>query len=234
MSTPIRPLKSPLQAGLPDRLHNALLWRAEQAKVSLDDVAKSVGMSPEILAAKCSGASDILFQDVEVLEDYFTAIGFPGLIDEVRRPHGWASYPLPISVARENQIASRLLNLAGDIRGAGLSLPEFLGECGLLPYVHIMVKTDDAIRTVHCGGSAAASAVSVDRSILGRDLRLLNDRAYGYFLHNHISELLRRGQPDLCRITSPTLHYSRLSVPAGLTMVSYSFDVEAAASFTLR
>jgi hypothetical protein len=234
MSTPIKPLKTSLQVGLPDRLNIALLWRAEQAKVSLEDVAAAVGIPPATLAAKCSGGADILFQDVEALEDYFTAIGFPGLIDEVRRPHGWATYPLPISVARENSIASRLLELAPDIRSAGLSLPEFLGEVGLLPYVHIMVKTDGAIRTVHCGGSAAASAVSVDRSILGRDLRMLNDRAYGYFLHNHISELLRRGQPDLCRITSPTLHYSRLSVPAGLTMVSYSFDVEAAASFTLR
>lgn len=234
MTTPIKPLKSSLQAGLPDRLNNALLWRAEQAKVTLDNVATSIGMPPDLLAAKCSGAAEILFQDVEALEDYFTAIGFPGLIDEVRRPHGWAAFPLPMSVARDNPTASQLLELASDIRSAGLSLPEFLGDCGLLPYVHIMVKTDDAIRTVHCGGSAAASAINVDRSILGRDLRTLSDRAYGYFLHNHISELLRRGQPDLSRITSPVLHYSRLSVPAGLTMVSYSFDVEAAASFTLR
>jgi hypothetical protein len=58
MSTPIRPLKPPQQAGLPDRLHNALLWRAEQAKVSLDDVARSVGMPPEILTAKRSDTAD--------------------------------------------------------------------------------------------------------------------------------------------------------------------------------
>jgi len=234
MNTDIRLLTTSSQAGLAERLDNALAWRTRQAVLNIDDVAVAVGLSPAALAAKRAGQEPLLFQDVEALEDHFAAIGFPGLIDELRRPQGWAARSLPLSAAHSNPIASRLLDAMAEIRAASLSLPELLSEKGLLAHVHIMIRADDAIRTVHCGGSAAAHAVNVDRSILGRDLRSLSDRAYGLFLHNHVSDLLRRGQADVSRITSPSLRYSRLSIPAGVTLVSHSFDVEATDSFALR
>jgi len=234
MNSDIRPLTASPQAGLAERLDKALAWRTRQAELDIDDVAVAIGLAPAALAAKRAGREPILFQDVEALEDHFTAIGFSGLIDELRRPQGWSSRSLPLNAARSNAIASQLLDVVAEIRTAERSLPELLSEKGLLAHVHIMIRADDAIRTVHCGGAAAAHAVNVDRSILGRDLRSLSDRAYGLFLHNHISELLRRGQPDVSRITSPSLRYSRLSIPAGLTLVSHSFDVEATESFALR
>lgn len=222
------------QAGLAARLDNALLWRTEQAGLAIEAVAGALGMAPAELADKRAGRAPVLFSDIEALDEHFAAIGFPGLIDEVRTPRGWTARPLPMSSASGNEIVGRLLGLAPKIRQAGAALPEFLGDNGLLSYVHIMIRTDDAIRTVHCGGAAMANAINVDRSILGRDVRSLNDRAYGQFLHTHVSELLRRGKPDLCRITSPALRYSRFSIPAGVMFVAYSFDVEVTESFVLR
>lgn len=221
------------QADLASRFDAALTWRVQKAEITFDQLAESMGIDPTTLRAKRRGQNKLFYQELEALDEYFSAIGMPGLLDELRAQRRWLSQPLQLKEAKLPPAAKKLLDCAAELRHSGANIHEFLAERALLKHVHIMVRADEAIRTTHCGGSMT-SADHIDRSIIGRDVRSLSDRPYGQFLHSQVSELIQNGRPDLRRITSPSMQYTRLGVVAGELFVAISFDIEVSRSYVLR
>ncbi|MFN3883287.1 MAG: hypothetical protein ACK4Q4_00835 [Rhodocyclaceae bacterium] len=215
------------------RFKAALDHRLSLAGLELQHVAKAVGRDPSTLRAHRRGANKLFYLDMEAYDDYFAAIGLPGLIDDVRSQRSWVPSPEPLSAAQGFEPARRLMQRLDGLRQAGEAhIEEYLAEHGLLPYAHILMRADAAIRTGHFG-SKMASASALDPSIRGRDVRSLSDRAYGQFLHRHVHELLQAGGPVVHRIVAPMMTYRRLGVPVGNTLVAVSFDIEMAGAYRL-
>lgn len=221
------------RADLAERFDAAITWRVAHHDVTFAQLAEVLGMDITTLGAKRRGKNKIFFEEIEAADEYFAALGSPGLVDEVRQARRWLSQPIDLAGAKLPAPARKLLEAAPGLREAGANIHEFLAERGLLKHVHIMVRADEAIRTTHCGGSMA-SADNLDRSILGRDVRSLSDRPYGQFLHSQVSELIQMGRPDLRRISSPIMRYTRLGVVAGEVFIGCSFDIEVSRKYVLR
>ncbi|WP_341893901.1 hypothetical protein [Ferrovibrio terrae] len=214
------------------RFKAAFDHRVSLAGLDQKDVAAAIKKHPSTLRAHRAGENPMSYLDLEAYDDYFAAIGQPGLIDDVRQQRNWTAYAEQLQSVSEYGPAQRLMECAPGLRSAGGAIEEFLAEQGLLPYVHIMVAADGAVRTSAIG-SKMPTARALDPSIKMRDVRNLSDRAYGQFLHRQVHELLQDGRDVVQHISAPSMSYYRLGVPVGNFLVAVTFGAQVIPSYKL-
>lgn len=219
-------------AAIAARLKAAVLSRVEAIRSSVPEVAAGIGKDHTAVYAWMNGTNRFYFQDVLQLDCWFAARGLPGLIGELMSPEQWRAETLDVRRTKMPKRARALLDIAPALRGAGRGLFSIMAEYGMLAEAHVMAVADDAVTVVHCGEQMHAS---VSPSVIGRDVRTLNDKAYGHFIHATVPPLVASGLPAVQRITSPSLSYSRVGVPVdGNRYVALAFDHQFSGDYCLQ
>lgn len=215
------------------RFKSAFDHRASLAGLDHQDIAVAIGKHPSTLRAHRAGENGIDWLDLEAYDDYFAAVGLPGLIADIREQKNWATHIEQLQSVSMYEPAKRLLECAPGLRAAGRgAIEEFLADQGLLPFVHILVAADGAVRASAIG-SKMPTAKALDPSIRMRDVRSLSDRPYGQFLHRQVHELLQVGGDVVHHISAPSMTYYRLGVPVENFLVGVTFGAEVIPSYKL-
>lgn len=215
------------------RLTAAMDIRIETAHTTLTKVCTDLRINERKMRAWRAGENEPPFSQVERLQAYFAGLGCPGLIADIVAAAGWRSERLPIAADGLPDMARRLIESLVDLRNA-VSLEETLAERGLLPHVHIMLRGEsDRVFMIHRGGKMP-SAAQIDRSIFGRDIRLLAPQGYGIEVYPQVMECLGREEPAHHHISSPEADYFRIAVPVGAFYVAHSYRIAFAPHFMLR
>lgn len=213
-----------LTAGMDDR--------TAELGTTLSAVAAGIGKDPRQLRAWRAGSNMPSLAEAWRLDEYFAGLGCPGLLDDIRRGSDWLCTQRRLVAADLPGQARKLFECAAELRSAP-SLMEGLAERGLLPHVHLMLRTpDDKVRILH-RGSRMKSAATIDESVYGRDIRELEPRGYGLRVYPQMMEVVGRAKPALWDIKNDDASYKRLAVPVGSWSVCLSFDIEFSPAFRL-
>lgn len=212
---------------VPQRLQIAVQDRCRTLGLSLGALAQTLDRHETTVRSWLKGQNRVTFEDVEALDRLFTARGLPGLFDEMRWDSGYAT---PAWRLVEEDIIpdgrpdlKAMLTLADGLRNSGQQVASYLAETGYLKQAHILMITEDQLFPIHCG---ADIPLKVAPSVIGRDLRSLNDPAYGLFLYRHLRNLAAEDRTQLHHIQSMQVDYRRLAIPVhGRFIVTLPFDV---------
>lgn len=235
--TPSAPARITGWADFGPRLTAAMDIRIDAAHTTLAAVCRDLRINERTMRAWRAGENEAPFRQIERLQGYFTALGCPGLIADIVAAAGWHSERLALT--RHGlpddlpDTARRLVESLPDLRHA-VSLEDTLAERGLLPFVHIMLRGEgDRVFMIHRGGKMA-SAAQIDRTIFGRDIRLLAPQGYGIEVYPQVMDCLGRDEPAHHHISSPEADYFRIAVPVGPFYVAHSYRITCAPHFMLR
>lgn len=237
------PPTGPAEAGLIGladfgaRLTAAMDIRMAAAHTTLTKVCADLRINERKMRYWRAGENEAPFSQILRLQSYFTALGCPGLIADIEAAAGWRSERLPLAAGTGldglPETARCLIESLPDLRAA-VSVEDLLAERGLLPFVHIMLRDEaDRVFMIHRGGKMT-SAAQIDRTIFGRDIRLLAPQGYGIEVYPQVMDCLCRDEPAHHHISSPEADYYRIAVPVGAFYVAYSYRITCSPHFMLR
>ncbi len=217
------------------RLQIAVADRCSTLGLSIGRLAQELDRHETTLRSWLKGQNRVTFEDVETLDRYFAERGLPGLFDEMR----WNAAAAPAWRLMEEALNPDerpdlrvLLTVADGLRNSGRQVADYLAETGYLKQAHILMIAEDKVFPVHCG---ADIPLKVAPSVIGRDLRSLNDPAYGLFLYRNLRNLAAEDRTQLQHIQSTQVDYRRVAVPVqGRFIVTLPFDVFQRAPLDLQ
>lgn len=221
------PVPSMPSASVAARLHLAVKDRCRTLGITLGGLAQALDRHETTVRSWLRGDNRVTFEDVEALDRLFAARGLPGLFEEMRWDNGhstpaWRLVEEDISPDGRPDLRV-MLALADGLRNSGQQVASYLAEAGYLKQAHILMITEDQLFPIHCG---ADIPLKVAPSVIGRDLRSLNDPAYGLFLYRHLRNLAAEDRTQLHHIQSMQVDYRRLAIPVhGRFIVTLPFDV---------
>lgn len=204
------------------------------AGLQLEIIAEGIGRTDRYLRKLLEGKGKRgpSFHDVEALDDFFAALGQPGLIEELRLvPGNWKVSTLPLDAV----LPSDLLILIEGLRDTSLAPSDFIREKGLADHVHLLeLDEQDCLRFRHLGRSIP---LKLGPEVLEKDLRLLSDPNFAKVLYRQMLAVAAAGRPMLNRLESPNVSFNRLAVPvegrkrgSKRTIVSYPHAISMSVS----
>lgn len=208
-------------------------------QLSLPDLVGELGHDVTTLRAWFRGANRFSFEDMDHLDGFFAARGLPGLMDELRQhgmPRNWHFTEESYTAAHfDDPAMGDLHELTTGLQQSGRPPLTFLQERGLFDHCHLLNVDGGAVRPIHLGD---AIPIRPSQSVLGRDLRELNDRDFGLMLHNQLMKISQLQAPRVHLIRSvsgPQVEYRRLAVPVGPHfIVTFPYDLSIAPTFSLQ
>ncbi|MBX3455705.1 hypothetical protein [Ferrovibrio sp.] len=212
---------------MPEPLQRAVIDRCHTLGLTLGGLAQALDRHETTVRSWLKGQNRVTFEDVEALDRLFADRGLPGLFDEMRwntasAAPTWRLVEEPIQPDERPDLRV-LLAVADGLRNSGRQVADYLAETGYLKQAHILMITEDQVFPVHCG---ADIPLKVAPSVIGRDLRSLNDPAYGLFLYRNLRNLAAEDRTQLQHIQSTQVDYRRVAVPVqGRFIVTLPFDV---------
>ncbi len=210
-----------------ERLQFAVIDRCRTLGLTIGGLAQALDRHETTVRSWLKGQNRVTFEDVEALDRLFAKQGLPGLFDEMRwngssAPPTWRLVEEAIISDGHPELRA-MLAVADGLRNSGQQVASFLAEAGYLKQAHILMITEDQVFPIHCG---ADIPLKVAPSVIGRDLRSLNDPAYGLFLYRHLRNLAAEDRTQLHHIQSMQVDYRRLAIPVhGRFIVTLPFDV---------